>query len=977
MLGGCRRSSHTLLRTLAAAASAACGSEPASPTINPVPAIGALSPALVTAGGADFTLVVHGSGFVATSLVRWNTLDLTTTFIGDVELRAIVPSPLIGTATVAQVVVFNPAPGGGLSTSSDFEVRNPVPIVAGVSPSSLLLGSPPTNVSITGSGFVASSVARWNGTDLTTTFVSSSNLTARIGDSTLATVGTGQLSVFNHGPGGGTSANVAFAVENPAPVITSLSPSSQQIGGGALTLQITGSGFVAASIIRWNGVDRPTGYVSGTQLSATLPASDFASGGYVPVTVFNAGPGGGTSAPRTFAVGNPIPTITALAPASTTAGGPGFTLTVDGTGFVSGAEVWWGFSKRPTVFVDPTRLTAAIADTNIVGGGFIPVLVTNPAPGGGASAPDTVRVDNPTPVVTTVTPDTVMAGANIFVTVDGSGFVPGSSVLIDNAARTTTYVSAVRLTGFLQPGDVAIGGVRALRVTNPQPGGGMSSVVDLVVMNPIAAPTRLTPDNVLVGAGSMTLTVTGSGFVGSSVVRWNGLALTTSYTNASTLTATVPAARLASTGLDTITIYNPPPGGGPSPALLFAVRAPLPSATSLSPSTATPGDPGITLTVNGSGFVTGALIRWNGLARTTTFGSTTQLTATIPASDLATTTAAFVTVENPAPGGGTSGALAFTVGTPGPSTPTITSQATLTVPTKSLVFDSISGRIYASVPSTGGSYANMVIAIDPATGAVDDSVAAGSEPGELAISDDGQFLYVGLDGSPTIRRFLLPSLTFDLEILLDRDPFLGAMYAEDIEVQPGSPHTIAVSLRNQGYSPRHMGVTVIDDAIARPTRSQGHTGSNRIEFSSTPGIVFGLNNETTEFGFRRLAITAQGITEVANTGGIVQFFSLDFTYAGGRAFFTNGTIANPETRTVLGTCTMAGPVAPSPGSGRVYVLNTATSELLACSLSTYTLVGALNVPSGSGAQTLVRWAPDGLAYRTPTEVVILRTTLVR
>ena len=56
-------------------------------------------------------------------------------------------------------------------------------------------------------------------------------------------------------------------------------------------------------------------------------------------------------------------------------------------------------------------------------------------------------------------------------------------------------------------------------------------------------------------------------------------------------------------------------------------------------------------------------MQWNGAARTTTFVNSTQLTAAIPASDIAVAGSAQVTVVNPAPGGGTSNALTFTINT--------------------------------------------------------------------------------------------------------------------------------------------------------------------------------------------------------------------------------------------------------------------------------------------------------------------------
>ncbi|HKS96477.1 MAG TPA: hypothetical protein VJV74_10140, partial [Terriglobia bacterium] len=90
-----------------------------------------------------------------------------------------------------------------------------------------------------------------------------------------------------------------------------------------------------------------------------------------------------------------------------------------------------------------------------------------------------------------------------------------------------------------------------------------------------------------------------------------------------------------------------------------------PTISSLSPPGATVNGPAFTLSVNGGGYVNGATVMWNGAARATTFVSATQLTASIPASDIALTAAgqlppaANVTVTNP--GGASSNAVAFNI----------------------------------------------------------------------------------------------------------------------------------------------------------------------------------------------------------------------------------------------------------------------------------------------------------------------------
>ena len=81
----------------------------------------------------------------------------------------------------------------------------------------------------------------------------------------------------------------------------------------------------------------------------------------------------------------------------------------------------------------------------------------------------------------------------------------------------------------------------------------------------------------------------------------------------------------------------------------------------LVPDSAAPGTGGVTMTVNGSGFVPGAVVKWNGKARATAFVSSSQVTATILASDLQHAGTASVTATNPAPGGGTSNVAWFEV----------------------------------------------------------------------------------------------------------------------------------------------------------------------------------------------------------------------------------------------------------------------------------------------------------------------------
>jgi FG-GAP-like repeat len=83
----------------------------------------------------------------------------------------------------------------------------------------------------------------------------------------------------------------------------------------------------------------------------------------------------------------------------------------------------------------------------------------------------------------------------------------------------------------------------------------------------------------------------------------------------------------------------------------------------LVPDATAPGGPPFTLTVNGTGFVSGSVVNWNGSALVTQFINASQLKATVPAADIAVASTAEVTVVNPAPRGGTSNVALFAVTT--------------------------------------------------------------------------------------------------------------------------------------------------------------------------------------------------------------------------------------------------------------------------------------------------------------------------
>jgi hypothetical protein len=156
-------------------------------------------------------------------------------------------------------------------------------------------------------------------------------------------------------------------------------------------------------------------------------------------------------------------------------------------------------------------------------------------------------------------------------------------------------------------------------------GSGGSSAT-LAPTNPTPVISMLMPSSAAAASTAFTLSVSGNDFVSTSVVNWNGAALSTSYVDASHLTASVPASDLTTAGTAGITIFNPAPGGGTSSALTFTINAanPIPSISALVPSAAAAGSPGFTLAVAGSDFIAESTVDWNGAALATTYVDASQ-----------------------------------------------------------------------------------------------------------------------------------------------------------------------------------------------------------------------------------------------------------------------------------------------------------------------------------------------------------------
>ena len=212
------------------------------------------------------------------------------------------------------------------------------------------------------------------------------------------------------------------------------------------------------------------------------------------------------------------------------------------------------------------------------------------------------------------------------------------------------------------PQVVTVTALNAANVLNNTPG--LEKTLSLTVSNPVPHLTGLSPTLAPIDGPAVTLVITGSQFVGTSQVRWNGTENLSRTVGSSTrITATVPVTLLTTSGGFPITIFNPTPGGGTSPeTITFTVSHPTPTGLVLTPNNAVAGTLGFALVVTGDNFYPSAQLYFNGVARTTVVNTATQtLTATILASDIGTVGTKSITVTNQAPNTGPSVAATFTV----------------------------------------------------------------------------------------------------------------------------------------------------------------------------------------------------------------------------------------------------------------------------------------------------------------------------
>ena len=689
------------------------------------------------------------------------------------------------------------------------------------------------------------------------------------------------------------------------------------------------------------------------------------------------GGGGGTGATT--------PAVTSISPTSIPAGSSALTLTVNGSGFVSSSVVQVNGNAETTTYVSATQLTATVPASQITKGAQLAVAVMNGTVSS-SGTPVNLEIDNPAPTITSINPNEETAGmSSANVTVTGTGFDPSTAIDVNGSSRTTSFTSSTQVSATLTQADLASVGTLSVTVVNPAPGGGTSTAASLSVAAatlPQPLITSVSPSTIYVGSADTTITVAGINLTENSVVEWNGVPLTTNYSGYFIgLIATVPAADFASAGTASITVVTS--GATPPTSNQLSVTVtnpPVPTLTGLSPN-AGPIAAASTVTLQGTGFASSTTVAVNGTVVPSTYNNSTSITATIPASSLAFPGNVNVTVTTPSPGGGTSSAEPFTVYLP--------------ITANDIVFNTADGLLYASLPvTTPGATGNSVVGIDPKTGNITRQIWVGSNPNKLALSSDGTQLFVGLDGAASVAQVNLTQAKVVNQFSLGggEGVYNAPMTALYLAAVPGSPNSVAVATQG-GLASTGSGITIYDSGVARA--SAWSSGEGPMSFGSSASTLYVLSGSTVE----ELTIGPTGVTTPTALATLSQQATW-LQYDNGNLYLSSGQVLNASTGTLQGTLYSAvstpafGPIVSDSGVGRAYVAvssyvsNGAT--VLAFDETSFNLLGSFVVNGagesgyGSSFEKIVRWGQNGLAlnaspgpFTSQSQLFIFQSPLVR
>lgn len=182
--------------------------------------------------------------------------------------------------------------------------------------------------------------------------------------------------------------------------------------------------------------------------------------------------------------------------------------------------------------------------------------------------------------------------------------------------------------------------------------------------NPLPVLTSITPENALRGSRQVNLIITGQGLLEYTEIYFNGSKTESLFLGCGNRQVTVPGDYLQKIGDIEIKAVNPAPEGGASNILYLHVENPVPQITGLDPASAMAGAASIAVSVLGTGLFDDTVLTVNGVSRSFTLMSTTEIQVELTSADLEYGRDLGITASNLPPGGGKSTSLFFTVKSP-------------------------------------------------------------------------------------------------------------------------------------------------------------------------------------------------------------------------------------------------------------------------------------------------------------------------
>ena len=363
------------------------------------PPIGQLSvtPSSATLRGTDtqtFTAKVSGSSSTA---VTWSVNGTVggSAITGMISPNGVYTTPEFPPTSNSVTITATETADPTKTASSAVTLNNPTPQITAATPTSIQVGT--FTLTVSGAHFASGAAVYFGSTVLTTTRVSSTQLTAT-GTATSGEVGSIMISVKNPSPGAVSSSNLTAQIVANSGITVTVTPATATFHAGdsgffSATVTGTINQSVTWSIAGHGGGDSNVGFMT-SQGAYGAPAAPPTPNTLSIVATSVADPT--KQATATLTVVNPLPVLNTISPSSLATGG--FSITATGKGFVKGSVVYFGGQALTTMYISPTELDAT-GTIPLTQTGSVPVTVWNPDPGTSTSSPLMAQILGGAPVI--------------------------------------------------------------------------------------------------------------------------------------------------------------------------------------------------------------------------------------------------------------------------------------------------------------------------------------------------------------------------------------------------------------------------------------------------------------------------------------------------------------------------------------------------------------------------------------------------